>query len=166
MVLLQFGPSNPFRSQQMSAPRNMLAGYAEPAHVNDFMFEQQRRTFSTFGRFSCEKSLPCSKFTMIYFWNIITSVPFVGYALDPSVDTHQVSSVSYIGAVDEAEKNKGNLDIFNSHRVILFLWFWNSFLISSSRTNSVWERTQEAWEKEKGQRWRCRRDWQLPRPLG
>lgn len=37
------------------------------------------------------------------------------------MDTHQVSSVSYIGAVDEAEKNKGNLDIFNSHRVILFL---------------------------------------------
>lgn len=34
----------------MAAPRNMLSGYAEPAHVNDFMFEQQRRTFSTYGR--------------------------------------------------------------------------------------------------------------------
>lgn len=33
----------------MSAPRNMLSGYAETAHVNDFMFEQQRRTFSSFG---------------------------------------------------------------------------------------------------------------------
>lgn len=31
-----------------------------------------------------------------------------GYALDPSVDIHQVSSSAYIGAVDEAEKNKGN----------------------------------------------------------
>uniref|UniRef100_A0A8C2ZKS2 Pre-mRNA-processing factor 17 n=1 Tax=Cyclopterus lumpus TaxID=8103 RepID=A0A8C2ZKS2_CYCLU len=74
----EFGPINPFKSQQMAAPRNMLSGYAEPAHLNDFMFEQQRRTFSTYG-----------------------------YALDPSVDTHQVSSISYIGAVDEAEKNKG-----------------------------------------------------------
>ncbi|XP_059367999.1 pre-mRNA-processing factor 17 [Carassius carassius] len=78
MFAPEFGPANPFRSQQMAAPRNMLSGYAEPAHVNDFMFEQQRRTFSTFG-----------------------------YALDPSVDTSQVSSSSYIGAVEEAEKNKG-----------------------------------------------------------
>uniref|UniRef100_A0A8C1HAY9 Pre-mRNA-processing factor 17 n=1 Tax=Cyprinus carpio carpio TaxID=630221 RepID=A0A8C1HAY9_CYPCA len=77
MFAPEFGPANPFRSQQMAAPRNMLSGYAEPAHVNDFMFEQQRRTFSTFG-----------------------------YALDPSVDTSQVSSSSYIGAVEEAEKNK------------------------------------------------------------
>ncbi|XP_042634276.1 pre-mRNA-processing factor 17-like [Cyprinus carpio] len=78
LISFQFGPTNPFRSKQMSAPRNMLSGYAEPAHVNDFMFEQQRRTFSTFG-----------------------------YALDPSVDTSAVSSSSYIGAVEEAEKNKG-----------------------------------------------------------
>uniref|UniRef100_A0A8C7IH54 Cell division cycle 40 homolog (S. cerevisiae) n=1 Tax=Oncorhynchus kisutch TaxID=8019 RepID=A0A8C7IH54_ONCKI len=79
MFAPEFGPVNPYRSQQMAAPRNMLSGYAEPAHVNDFMFEQQRRTFSTFG-----------------------------YALDPSVDTtSQNSSNSYIGAVDEAEKKKG-----------------------------------------------------------
>lgn len=31
-----------------------------------------------------------------------------GYALDPSVDSNQISSNSFIGAVDEAEKNKGN----------------------------------------------------------
>lgn len=37
----------------MAAPRNMLSGYAEPAHLNDFMFEQQRRTFSTFGNLIC-----------------------------------------------------------------------------------------------------------------
>uniref|UniRef100_A0A6Q2ZD88 Pre-mRNA-processing factor 17 n=1 Tax=Esox lucius TaxID=8010 RepID=A0A6Q2ZD88_ESOLU len=49
MFAPEFGPVNPYRSQQMAAPRNMLSGYAEPAHVNDFMFEQQRRTFSTFG---------------------------------------------------------------------------------------------------------------------
>ncbi|KAG7331676.1 hypothetical protein KOW79_005645 [Hemibagrus wyckioides] len=78
MFAPEFGPINPFKTQQMAAPRNMLSGYAEPAHVNDFMFEQQRRTFSTFG-----------------------------YALDPSIDTNQISSSSYVGAVDEAEKHKG-----------------------------------------------------------
>uniref|UniRef100_A0A3B4A1C0 Pre-mRNA-processing factor 17 n=1 Tax=Periophthalmus magnuspinnatus TaxID=409849 RepID=A0A3B4A1C0_9GOBI len=83
MFAPEFGPENPFRSEQMSATRNMLSGYAEPAHVNDFMFEQQRRTFSTFG-----------------------------YALDPSVDTNQVSATSYIGAVEEAEKSKGNSIFF------------------------------------------------------
>ncbi|XP_045551853.1 pre-mRNA-processing factor 17 [Salmo salar] len=78
MFAPEFGPVNPYKSQQVAAPRNLLSGYAEPAHVNNFMFEQQRRTFSTFG-----------------------------YALDPSVDTSQNSSNSYIGAVEEAEKNKG-----------------------------------------------------------
>lgn len=47
---MKFGPENPFRTQQMAAPRNMLSGYAEPAHINDFMFEQQRRTFATYGK--------------------------------------------------------------------------------------------------------------------
>lgn len=55
----QFGPVNPFKSQQMAAPRNMLSGYAEPAHLNDFMFEQQRRTFSTYGKLICD---PCGGF--------------------------------------------------------------------------------------------------------
>lgn len=50
LIPLQFGPENPFRTQQMAAPRNMLSGYAEPAHINDFMFEQQRRTFATYGK--------------------------------------------------------------------------------------------------------------------
>lgn len=50
LIILQFGPENPFRTQQMAAPRNMLSGYAEPAHINDFMFEQQRRTFATYGK--------------------------------------------------------------------------------------------------------------------
>lgn len=31
-----------------------------------------------------------------------------GYALDPSLDNHQVST-KYIGSVEEAEKNQGNL---------------------------------------------------------
>ncbi|EDL04961.1 mCG15486, isoform CRA_a [Mus musculus] len=82
-VAVKFGPENPFRTQQMAAPRNMLSGYAEPAHINDFMFEQQRRTFATYG-----------------------------YALDPSLDNHQVSA-KYIGSVEEAEKNQG-LTVFET----------------------------------------------------
>ncbi|EAW48320.1 cell division cycle 40 homolog (yeast), isoform CRA_b [Homo sapiens] len=82
-LLPEFGPENPFRTQQMAAPRNMLSGYAEPAHINDFMFEQQRRTFATYG-----------------------------YALDPSLDNHQVSA-KYIGSVEEAEKNQG-LTVFET----------------------------------------------------
>lgn len=39
---------------------------------------------------------------------ITVSALLTGYALDPSVDTSQVSSTAYIGAVDEAEKNKGS----------------------------------------------------------
>ncbi|XP_069829732.1 pre-mRNA-processing factor 17 [Dendropsophus ebraccatus] len=73
----ELGPNNPFKTQQMAAPRNMLSGYAEPAHINDFMFEQQRRTFATYG-----------------------------YALDPSLDI-QETSTKYIGSVDDAEKNQG-----------------------------------------------------------
>ncbi|KAM4695225.1 pre-mRNA-processing factor 17 [Discoglossus pictus] len=77
MFAPEFGPNNPFKTQQMAAPRNMLSGYAEPAHINDFMFEQQRRTFATYG-----------------------------YALDPSIDV-QETSTKYIGSVDDAEKNQG-----------------------------------------------------------
>ncbi|XP_015682665.1 pre-mRNA-processing factor 17, partial [Protobothrops mucrosquamatus] len=77
MFAPEFGPVNPFRTQQMAAPRNMLSGYTEPAHINDFMFEQQRRTFATYG-----------------------------YALDPSIDNYEVPT-KYIGSVEEAEKNQG-----------------------------------------------------------
>uniref|UniRef100_A0A803SUZ3 Cell division cycle 40 n=1 Tax=Anolis carolinensis TaxID=28377 RepID=A0A803SUZ3_ANOCA len=77
MFAPEFGPVNPFRTQQMAAPRNMLSGYTEPAHINDFMFEQQRRTFATYG-----------------------------YALDPSIDNYEVST-KYIGSIEEAEKNQG-----------------------------------------------------------
>lgn len=37
----------------------------------------------------------------------------LGYALDPSVDADQVAAASYIGAVEEAEKSKGNTFFFD-----------------------------------------------------
>ncbi|XP_062896840.1 pre-mRNA-processing factor 17 [Mobula hypostoma] len=85
MFAPEFGPVNPFKTQQMAAPRNMLSGYAEPAHINDFRFEEQRRTFHTYG-----------------------------YALDPTLDHSEVpAGDTYIGSVEDAEKNQG-LTVFES----------------------------------------------------
>ena len=42
------GPKNPFKTQQQAAKKNHLAGYVENAHVNEFQFETQRRTFQSF----------------------------------------------------------------------------------------------------------------------
>ncbi|XP_045765768.1 pre-mRNA-processing factor 17 [Maniola jurtina] len=44
-----YGPENPFQTQQMKASRNMLAGYVEKAHISEFQFENQRRTFTSYG---------------------------------------------------------------------------------------------------------------------
>ena len=46
---LQIGPSNPKLTQQAKSVRNTLAGLAEMSHFNDFQFENQRRTFTSFG---------------------------------------------------------------------------------------------------------------------
>lgn len=43
------GPENPFKTQQQKATKNSLSGFVEPAHINDFHFESQRRTFTSFG---------------------------------------------------------------------------------------------------------------------
>lgn len=40
--------------------------------------------------------------------SVISTFFLSGYALDPSLDNHQVST-KYIGSVEEAEKNQGNL---------------------------------------------------------
>ncbi|XP_041462676.1 pre-mRNA-processing factor 17-like [Lytechinus variegatus] len=45
----QAGPVNPFKTQQQTAAKNTLSGYVEPAHLNPFHFENQRRTFSSYG---------------------------------------------------------------------------------------------------------------------
>ncbi|XP_061377470.1 pre-mRNA-processing factor 17 [Danaus plexippus] len=44
-----YGPENPFQTQQMRATRNMLSGYVEKAHLSEFQFENQRRTFTSYG---------------------------------------------------------------------------------------------------------------------
>ena len=45
------GPENPFRTQQQRAAKNMLSGYVEAAHISEFQFENQRRTFTSYGNF-------------------------------------------------------------------------------------------------------------------
>lgn len=45
----EYGPENPFQTQQMKANRNMLSGYVEHAHISEFQFENQRRTFASYG---------------------------------------------------------------------------------------------------------------------
>lgn len=43
------GPENPNLTQQMRAPKNVVAGFLEKAHISEFEFENQRRTFHSFG---------------------------------------------------------------------------------------------------------------------
>ena len=40
---------DPNKTAQESALKNTLTGFVEPAHVNDFQFEVQRKTFQSFG---------------------------------------------------------------------------------------------------------------------
>lgn len=48
----ELGPENPFLTQQQRAKKNMLAGFVEQAHISEFQFENQRRTFSSYGELS------------------------------------------------------------------------------------------------------------------
>ncbi|CAF0943757.1 unnamed protein product [Rotaria sordida] len=44
-----FGPINPNLTQQQRSYKNLLNGYAESTTLSDFKFENQRRTFDSFG---------------------------------------------------------------------------------------------------------------------
>ncbi|KAK6035178.1 hypothetical protein COOONC_27317 [Cooperia oncophora] len=43
------GPSNPFKSENQRAQKNVLTGFVEPAHFNDFHFTRELRSFDTLG---------------------------------------------------------------------------------------------------------------------
>lgn len=45
----EYGPENPFQTQQMRAHKNILSGYVENAYISEFQFENQRRTFTSYG---------------------------------------------------------------------------------------------------------------------
>uniref|UniRef100_A0A182RI67 Pre-mRNA-processing factor 17 n=1 Tax=Anopheles funestus TaxID=62324 RepID=A0A182RI67_ANOFN len=83
------GPENPFLTQQMRAPKNMLTGFVENAHISDFQFENQRKTFHSYG-----------------------------YALDPSVDgkgTAPEEGPSYVGHLQAAYDTDG-VTVFESSK--------------------------------------------------
>ncbi|CAG9763920.1 unnamed protein product [Ceutorhynchus assimilis] len=67
------GPTNPFKPKHQEIEKNTLSGHVEPAHVSEFQFENQRRTFASYG-----------------------------YALDPSISAHEQGLTKVIGDSEEA----------------------------------------------------------------
>ncbi|CAF3620454.1 unnamed protein product [Rotaria sordida] len=59
-----FGPTNPNLTQQQRSYKNLINGHAESTNLSDFLFENQRRTFDSFG-----------------------------YAADPSVGEHAIPQI-------------------------------------------------------------------------
>ncbi|CAB3408477.1 unnamed protein product [Caenorhabditis bovis] len=43
------GPANPFKSEKQLAQKNTLTGFVEPAHINEFHFNRELRSFDTLG---------------------------------------------------------------------------------------------------------------------
>ncbi|XP_055540489.1 pre-mRNA-processing factor 17 [Wyeomyia smithii] len=84
------GPANPFLTEQMKAPKNTLTGFVESAHISDFQFENQRKTFHSYG-----------------------------YALDPSVDANNGGGAeegpSYVGHLQAAYDTEGKT-VFESSK--------------------------------------------------
>ena len=39
------------KSKYHEIKRNTLAGYVEPAHISDFAFDTQRKTFASYGKY-------------------------------------------------------------------------------------------------------------------
>ena len=75
------GPDCPFKSGQQKAHRNTLAGYVEPAHLSEFQFEAQRKTFVSFGKIeifiiSGWLKKTCVKI-LIYFFQVMLWTPLL-----------------------------------------------------------------------------------------
>ncbi len=54
----EVGPTNPYKTRQQLAPKNMLSGFVEPAHFDKFQFENQRRTFHSYGEYDVQHPDP------------------------------------------------------------------------------------------------------------
>ncbi|XP_028415005.1 pre-mRNA-processing factor 17-like [Dendronephthya gigantea] len=73
----EVGPNNPFKTKQQKAKKNTLSGFVEPAHISKFQFDNQMKTFCSYG-----------------------------YALDPSDDTANIEE-KFVGDLDKAKETKG-----------------------------------------------------------
>ncbi|KAF8366640.1 prp-17, partial [Pristionchus pacificus] len=49
LFLPEAGPSNPFKTERQKAAKNTLTGFVEPAHINQFHFDREIRSFDTLG---------------------------------------------------------------------------------------------------------------------
>lgn len=81
------GPVNPHQSEQERAPKNMLTGFTEEAHLSDFQFELQRKTFHSYG-----------------------------YAQDPSVNV-EGEGIKVIGKIDNVEETDSLKTVFEDTEV-------------------------------------------------
>lgn len=81
------GPENPYRSEYQKGVKNSFGGYYEPAHVQEFDFEMQRRTFMQYG-----------------------------YANDPSTNVNPEAAGSVVGDLESFAENKGVMNYEKSDR--------------------------------------------------
>ncbi len=58
------GPVNPLVTDFHKAPKNNLAGYVEKASVSDFNFDNQRKTFHSYG-YAIDPSSSCAADVMV-----------------------------------------------------------------------------------------------------
>ena len=58
------GPVNPMITDFHKAPKNNLAGYVEKASVSEFNFDNQRKTFHSYG-YAIDPSSCCSADVMV-----------------------------------------------------------------------------------------------------
>ena len=89
----EVGPANPFKSDQQKGPKNTITGHIEPAHLNDFQFELQRKTFHSYG-----------------------------FAQDPSVNMTGTESAEgtdkvVVGENIDAEASKSGLSVFEDTKI-------------------------------------------------
>ena len=75
---MQAGPTNPFKTGQSLAKKNMATGFVEPAHIDHFQFENQRRTFHSYGT---KLQLKFDRLLTTFLVHLST-----GYAIDPTSD--------------------------------------------------------------------------------
>ncbi|KAA0202038.1 hypothetical protein HAZT_HAZT004928 [Hyalella azteca] len=80
------GPELPNQSAFHKMKRNMLSGFAEAAHVSDFEFEKERRTFTSYG-----------------------------YAVDPSISSDPGEGLKMVGDTAAARKSD-NVSVFESKK--------------------------------------------------
>ena len=81
------GPENPYRTEYQKGVKNSFGGYYEPAHVQEFDFEMQRRTFMQYG-----------------------------YANDPSTNVNPDAAGSVVGDMESYAENKGVMNYEKSDK--------------------------------------------------